>query len=90
MDKTVLLSTFTTLFLAEFGDKTQFAVITLAASSRRPWEVFVGAAAALAAVSALGAFFGEGLLRLVPEVALKRSAAVLFVALGVWMWVRPD
>ena len=89
MDTKILLSAFATLFLAEFGDKTQLAVITLTASSGKPWAVFLGAAAALAAVTAIGVLLGQGAVRLVPEAVLRRSAAVLFVGIGVWMWVRP-
>jgi putative Ca2+/H+ antiporter (TMEM165/GDT1 family) len=90
MDKSVFFSTFATLFLAEFGDKTQLAAINLAASTRKPWPVFLGAASALAAVTAIGVLFGEGLVKLVPPLVLRRSAAALFVVMGVWMWVHVD
>ena len=42
-------STFTTVFLAELGDKTQLATLLLSAQSGRPLLVFVGAALALVA-----------------------------------------
>jgi putative Ca2+/H+ antiporter (TMEM165/GDT1 family) len=64
--------------------------MTLAAGSRRPWQVFLGATAALAAVTAIGVLFGEAVTRVVPPAALKRSAAVLFIGMGVWMLVHPD
>ncbi len=90
MDKSIFLSTFATLFLAEFGDKTQLAAVSLAASTRRPWPVFLGAASALAAVTAIGVIFGEGVVKLVPPLVLRRTAAGLFVVMGVWMWVHGD
>ena len=43
----VLLSTFTTVFLAELGDKTQLATLLLSAQSGSPALVFFGAALAL-------------------------------------------
>ena len=89
MDTKILLSAFATLFLAEFGDKTQLAVITLTASSGKPWAVFLGAVSALAAVTAIGVLLGQGAARLIPEAVLRRAAAVLFVGIGVWMWARP-
>jgi putative Ca2+/H+ antiporter (TMEM165/GDT1 family) len=89
MDWKLLLTAFSTLFLAEFGDKTQLAVVTLAASTRKPWPVFFGAVAALAAVTGLGVLFGEGAARWVPEAWLRRGAATLFIGIGVWMWARP-
>jgi putative Ca2+/H+ antiporter (TMEM165/GDT1 family) len=48
MDWRVILTTFGVIFLAELGDKTQLAAMTLAAQTRRPWAVFIGASVALA------------------------------------------
>ena len=90
MDKSVFLTTFTTLFLGEFGDKTQLAVVTLTGSTRKPLSVFLGAGAALVAVTAIGVLFGQAASRFIPEMYLKRGAALLFVGMGVWMWVHPD
>ncbi|MEN9387377.1 MAG: hypothetical protein RLZZ255_353, partial [Cyanobacteriota bacterium] len=42
----VFLTTFTTVFLAELGDKTQLAALLLSAESGRPVLVFVGASLA--------------------------------------------
>ena len=44
---TAFLTTFTTVFLAELGDKTQLAALLLSAQSGRPVLVFVGASLAL-------------------------------------------
>lgn len=89
MDPKVFLTAFTTLFLAELGDKTQLAVICLSASSRKPLSVFLGAAISLSVVTALGALFGHCTAQFVPQNIIKRVAAVLFVGIGIWMWVRP-
>ncbi len=88
MDFRLMLSTFITLFLAEMGDKTQLAVVTLSASSKKPLSVFLGGAVALVAVTAIGAVFGEAITRVVPESYLKKGAAVLFVLMGVWTWFK--
>jgi len=90
MDFRVFATTFVTLFLAEMGDKTQLAAVSLAASTKRPLSVFLGGAAALAAVTGLGVLFGESLLRLVPEAYVRRGAALLFVAIGLFMWFGRD
>ena len=50
----VILLAFTTLFLAELGDKTQLAVFTLVTKCRAPLEVFLGSILALAAVTLIG------------------------------------
>jgi putative Ca2+/H+ antiporter (TMEM165/GDT1 family) len=82
----VLLSTFALLFVAELGDKTQLAVISMTAKHKMPWMVFIGAALALVAVTALGVLGGEILTRFIPEAVLRKVAAVLFVGMGLLMW----
>ncbi len=82
----VLLSTFALLFVAELGDKTQLAVISMTAKHKMPLYIFIGAALALAAVTALGVLGGELLTRVIPEAVLRKIAAVLFVGMGVLMW----
>ena len=82
----VFLSTFALLFVAELGDKTQLAVISMTAKHKMPIWIFAGAALALAAVTLLGVIGGEVLTRFVPELVLRKAAAVLFVVMGVLMW----
>ncbi|MBI3011379.1 MAG: TMEM165/GDT1 family protein [Candidatus Omnitrophica bacterium] len=83
MDLRLIATTFTTLFLAELGDKTQLAVLSLTASSRQPLAVFVGAALALLAVTAIGVLVGEGVSRIVPPWLIQKAAAFAFIAIGV-------
>ena len=85
MDLRVLLTTFGVIFLAEMGDKTQLAAMTMAAQTKRPWAVFIGASLALAAVSALGVIVGGTLGHYVPLEWVKRIAAVGFIVIGVLM-----
>jgi putative Ca2+/H+ antiporter (TMEM165/GDT1 family) len=82
----VLLSTFALLFVAELGDKTQLAVISMTAKHRMPLWIFVGASLALAAVTLIGVLGGELLTRFIPEAMLRKIAAVLFVGMGALMW----
>jgi putative Ca2+/H+ antiporter (TMEM165/GDT1 family) len=82
----VLLSTFALLFVAELGDKTQLAVISMTAKHKMPLWIFVGAALALVAVTLLGVMGGELLTRFIPEAVLRKVAAVLFVGMGLLMW----
>ena len=72
------------------GDKTQLAVLTMSASTGRPFSVFLGAAAALITVTALGSVAGEALGRVISPQLLSRVAAVSFIAIGVWMLVSPS
>ena len=86
MDWRVLLTTFAALFIAELGDKTQLAVITLTTKHQKPLPIFLGATLALASVTLLGVLGGEVISRLVPGEMLHKLAAVLFVVLGLLMW----
>jgi putative Ca2+/H+ antiporter (TMEM165/GDT1 family) len=85
MDFRVLLTTFGVIFLAEMGDKTQLAAMTMAAQTKKPWAVFIGAALALAAVSALGVIVGSVIGDYIPLQWVKRTAAVAFILIGVLM-----
>ncbi|HEV8367780.1 MAG TPA: TMEM165/GDT1 family protein [Pyrinomonadaceae bacterium] len=82
MDLRVLLTTFGIIFLAEMGDKTQLAAMTMAAQTKRPWAVFVGATLALATVSALGIIVGSVIGDYVPLIWVKRVAALSFIVIG--------
>jgi Ca2+/H+ antiporter, TMEM165/GDT1 family len=83
MDWRVFLTTFGVIFLAEMGDKTQLAAMTMAAETKKPWAVFIAAALALAAVSAIGVAVGSLLGNYLPIVWIKRVAALAFILIGV-------
>ena len=84
----VLAGAFVTVFLAELGDKTQLATLMLAAQSRHPWQVFLGAGAALMTSSLLGVLLGQWLGRVLPPKLVKQGAGVLMVVLGLFFCVR--
>ena len=83
MDWRVLLTTFGVIFLAEMGDKTQIAAMTMAAEKKRPWEVFIAASVALVAVSAIGVVVGNALSRYLPLIWIKRGEGLSFIIIGV-------
>ena len=85
MDLRVLLTTFGIIFLAEMGDKTQLAAMTMSAQTKKPWAVFIGSSLALAAVSALGVVVGGVIGEYVPLEWVKRGAAVAFIIIGILM-----
>jgi Ca2+/H+ antiporter, TMEM165/GDT1 family len=89
MDWKLFSSTFVAIFLAELGDKTQLATLSLAAGNRAKWVVFAASALALVATSALAVLAGEALTRVVPPVWIKRAAGALFIVLGVLFLARP-
>ena len=74
-----------TLFLAELGDKTQLAVITMTASTQSKIAVFLGAATALVVVTLVGVLVGGILSEYVPTEWLQRIVAAAFIVIGVLM-----
>ena len=78
-----MLTTFGMIFVAEMGDKTQLAAMTMAAQTHKPLAVLIGASLALACVSALGVIVGATLSHYIPLEWIKRAAAVAFIVIGV-------
>lgn len=85
MDWKIFGTAFVTLFLAELGDKTQLAIITLTAKTDSKIAVFLGASAALVIVSLLAVLVGGALTQVVPAEWLQRIVAVAFIVIGVLM-----
>lgn len=73
-------------FVAELGDKTQLATVTLAAQ-RSAVAVWVGATAAILAANVVALVVGRWLHRRLPAHLLRYGAAALFALFGAWMIV---
>ena len=58
---TIFITTFTTIFIAELGDKTQIATLMLSAESGMPIIVFIGSSLALISSSLVGVLIGKWL-----------------------------
>lgn len=87
MDWRLFASTFATIFLAELGDKTQFATLSLSVSARAPWTVFLASALALAATSAVAVLAGGYLTRFISPLWMARIAGGILVVMGLWtLW----
>jgi putative Ca2+/H+ antiporter (TMEM165/GDT1 family) len=71
----------TAITLAELGDKTFFMALILAAKHRAR-DVFIGAFAALTAVTLISLGLGYGLKELLPSSVVPWLAAVLFAGFG--------
>lgn len=91
MDLKLFFSTFIAIFMAEIGDKTQLATLSLAAGGQNRWSVFLGAALALVATSGIAVLAGEAVSRWISPTVLQRLAGICFLLLGVWfLFGRPE
>ena len=78
-------------FLAELGDKTMLATITLATQypgTGGVTGVWVGSTVGMVAADALAIVVGRWLGRNLPEKAIRIGAAVLFLVFGTWLAVE--
>ena len=84
----LLLSTFLAIFIAELGDKTQFATLTISGTSKKPLAVFLGSSTALVFASLLGALAGGSISNFVPEIILKSIASITFFIIGIRLFIN--
>ena len=84
----LLLSTFLTIFIAELGDKTQLATLTISGTSNKPLAVFLGSATALVFASLIGALAGGSISTFIPEVVLKSIASLTFLIIGIRLFMN--
>ena len=81
-DRSAVVTASVTFFLAELGDKTMLATITLA-TTYNPFGVWLGSTLGMVAADALAILVGRVLGTRLPERAVRIGAAVLFVLFGV-------
>jgi putative Ca2+/H+ antiporter (TMEM165/GDT1 family) len=87
MDWHLLGLSFMIVFLAELGDKSQLAAITLSGQCRHPRAIFLGTASALVLASFLGVVLGGSLAQFLPTQLLKTVAAIGFAVMGIsFLW----
>mgnify|MGYP001358871170 CR=1 FL=1 len=79
----LLLSTFLTIFIAELGDKTQLATLTLSGTSNKQLAVFLGSSTALILASLIGALAGGSISTFLPEIYLKSITSITFLIIGI-------
>jgi putative Ca2+/H+ antiporter (TMEM165/GDT1 family) len=85
MDWRILTTVFTSVFIAELGDKTQLATMLFAADKEvSKVMVFIGAALALVVTSAIGVAAGSVLSEYISGKQLQIVAGIGFIAIGVW------
>ena len=78
----IFFTTFLLITVAEFGDKTQLAVVALS-STNLPIAVWIGASSALAFTSALGVLAGRTVLQKCPLTLLHKISGAIFLILAI-------
>ncbi len=88
LDWKLFLTTFLTIFVAEMGDKTQFAALAASAQSESIWPVLLAVILALSLAGALGVVFGRVLGAYLTPDTLRWISGSLFLMMGAWILLR--
>ena len=81
----ILITTFTTIFIAELGDKTQIATLMLSAESGRPIIVFLGSSFALISSSIVGVLIGKWLSKKISPSKFALFTGILMIIVGIFL-----
>jgi len=89
MDLKILATVFTTIFIAELGDKTQLATLLFAADKQASKVgIFLGASLALIMASGIGVLAGGVISHYVNVKYLHYLAGVGFIGIGIWTLLK--
>ena len=81
----IFVTTFSTIFIAELGDKTQIATLMLSAESGRPIIVFLGSSLALISSSLVGVLIGKWLSKKISPSKFALFTGVLMLIISVFL-----
>ena len=81
----IFITTFTTIFIAELGDKTQIATLMLSAESGRPLIVFIGSSLALISSSLVGVLIGKWLSNKISPSKCAFFTGLLMIIVGIFL-----
>ena len=81
----IFIATFTTIFIAELGDKTQIATLMLSAESGHPIIVFVGSSLALISSSIVGVLIGKWLAKKISPNKFNFFTGLLMILISLFL-----
>ena len=81
----IFITTFTTIFIAELGDKTQIATLMLSAESGKPLIVFVGSSLALISSSVVGVLIGKWLSKKISQSRFALFTGALMIIISIFL-----
>ena len=81
----IFITTFTTIFIAELGDKTQIATLMLSAESGKPIIVFIGSSLALVSSSLVGVLIGKWLSKKISPSKFAFCTGLLMIIISMFL-----
>lgn len=88
MDWKVFIATFSTIFIAEIGDKTQFAAMAVSSQTKSTFSVLLATILALSLAGSLGVILGSVLGKYIDPDKMKYISGACFILMGVWMILK--
>ena len=82
---TIFITTFTTIFIAELGDKTQIATLMLSAESGKPVVVFIGSSLALIISSIVGVLIGKWISKKISPSRFLLFTGLLMIIISIFL-----
>ena len=81
----IFITPFTTIFIAELGDKTQIATLMLSAESGKPIIVFIGSSLALISSSVVGVLIGKWLSKTISPSKFEFFTGCLMIIISIFL-----
>ena len=81
----IFITSFTTIFIAELGDKTQIATLMLSAESGKPIIVFLGSSLALISSSVVGVLIGKWLSKKISPSKFALFTGALMILISIFL-----
>ena len=89
MDLKAFSTVFIAIFIAELGDKTQFATMLFASNKEvSKITIFLGSSLALICASAVGVLAGGVISHYISEKHLHFVAGLGFIVIGIWTVIK--
>ncbi len=85
MDTKLFFATFISIFVAELGDKTQFAAVAASAQSKSTVTILIAVILALSLAGGLGVLAGRFIGELIEPSYIKWISGTLFIVIGAWI-----
>jgi len=77
-----ILIPFISIFLAEFGDKTQIAILSLSMRYKNYYQIFFGVMFAFILIDGLAIYFAKEISIFIPILYIKLISALIFILFG--------
>ncbi len=85
MDWSIFTTTFLTIFIAEIGDKTQFAALAAASQTKSVSSVLLATILALSLAGGIGVLAGSLLGKMIDPEKMRAVSGVAFILMGCWI-----